>query len=475
MEQLRIRAGGLGIVAGVPTRSMLISYVVGCALFMSMLDASIVAAALPEMASALNADPLAMSIVITSYLLMLIVTVPASSWLADRCGARNLFLAGIGLFTVSSLLCGLVSSLSLLVAARLAQGVGAALMATVGRILVLRSTDRSEYVNALSYLAVPALIAPVIGPPLGGFLIVHGSWRYVFLMNVPIGLLALIAASVLIKGGNERRDKPFDRRGFALASIALACLVFGLESSSRAGSRLLTTLLVVIGMLAGTAYVLHARRHADPILNLGLFRIPTFFIAVVGGTLCRLSLGAMPFLLMLLLQIGFGLDALQAGSIAFATALGSLMVKFTVGRVVSRFGFRRSLLANSVLCGVLIVACALLQSSMPHGAIAAALLAIGFFRSLHLTLANTLSYADVPDEAIGDATSMSTTAQYLAMAAGVSLAVLVMRITAMLNGSEQLGEREIDAALIVIGVIFAGSSLLFWRLPADAGVNLTPP
>ncbi len=475
MEQQRVRASALEVVAGVPVHSMLIWYIVGCGLFMTMLDASIVSAALPAMAAALHADPLDLSIIITVYLLMLIITVPASAWLADRFGARTLFLIGIALFTTSSLVCGLVSSLPPLVAARLVQGAGAALMATVGRILVLRSTHKSEFVNALSYLAVPALIAPVIGPPLGGFLIVHGSWRYVFLMNVPIGLMTLVAAALLIKGGDEKQRRPLDRKGLLLASCALACLVFGLESASRADSaRLLTVILVSIGTLAGFAYVRHARKHPQPILDLGLLRIPTFFISIVGANLCRLSLGAMPFLLMLLLQVSFGLDALQAGSIVFATALGSLAAKFVIGRIVGRFGFRRALLANSLFCGALIMGCALLQSEVPHAMIALALLALGFFRSLHLTLANTIGYADVPEPSIGEAASLATTGQYLAMAAGVSLSVLIMRISSALNGSVQPGEREIDAALVVIGAVFACSSLVFKQLQPDAGAKLAP-
>lgn len=474
--QMRMRAATFRVVASTPAKSMLVSYIVGCALFMGALDASIVAAALPAMATALHADPLDMSIVITTYLLSMIMTIPATAWLADRFGARTLFFSGVALFTISSLACGLAVSLPSLVAARLLQGVGAGLTATVGRILVLRSTDKSAFVNALSYLAVPALIAPMIGPPLGGFIIVHGSWRYIFLLNVPVGVITLLVAAPLIKGGNDRYTKPFDCKGFLLASGGLACLVFGLESLSRADSaRGLTTILLVGGIAAVLAYVLHARKHPHPILALDLLRIPTFFIAVVGGNLCRLSLGAMPFLLMLLLQIGFGLDALQAGSIVFATALGSLTVKFVVSRVVRRFGFRRALLANSLFCGALIMSCALLQTTVPHAVVAFALLAIGFFRSLHLTLANTLGYADVPQQEMGEATSMATTAQYLAMAAGVSLAVFVMRISTALHGSVQLVEHDIDAALVVVGALFACSSLLFRRLQHDAGAKLAPP
>jgi EmrB/QacA subfamily drug resistance transporter len=471
-DEMQLRTDALAASTGVSVSSTTIAYVVGGALFLSMLDASMVAAALPAMSLALHVDPLSMSVVITAYLLTTIIMVPASAWLADRFGTRRMFLTGIVVFTLSSLVCGLVSSLMPLVAVRLVQGAGAALMVTVGRILLLRSTPKLEYVKALSYLAVPALIAPVIGPPLGGFLVVHGSWRYVFLVNVPVGMLALFAALILIKSGHGAQRKPFDASGFLLIATALACLVFGLESATAKASAMVTAGLLSVGTLSALVYVLHARRREYPILDLKLFRTPTFFIAVVGGTVCRFSLGAMPLLLMLLLQIGFGMDALAAGAIVLATAVGSIAVKFVVAATVNRFGFRPALLVSGVLCGALTISCTAFQATTPPLLIAFLLSSIGFVRSLHLTVANTLSYADVPEQDIGAATSVATTAQYVAMAAGVGLAVLIMRISTTLHGSMQLSESDIDAAIIVMGVIYIASTLLFRKLDPDAGAKL---
>jgi EmrB/QacA subfamily drug resistance transporter len=473
-ENLRIgRSRTARISEAAPSRPFVIAFIVGCALFMQTLDSTIVATALPKMAQSLDENPVSMSVVITSYLLTLTVAIPISGWLADRYGARAVFLWAIAIFTASSLMCGLAPSLPSLVVARLVQGAAGAMMAPVGRTLILRSAAKSELIEAMSYLAVPALVAPVLGPPIGGFIVVHASWRWIFLMNAPIGIISFVAAALVIKAGPARQSTPLDVKGFLLSSAGLASLIFGLEASSRpAPSQVTTAMLLIFGSLSSVAYVLHARKHSHAILNLALFKISTFTISVVGGILCRLSLGALPFLLTLLLQIGFGLDAFQAGMIAFTTAIGSVIVKFAISLLVRRLGFRRVLIGNSLLGGSLIMCCALIQPSASHTLIAVILFGIGFLRSLQLTVANTLGYADVPESLVAGASSMATTAQYLAIAAGVGIAAVIVRISATFSETPQLTNHDTDVGFIVIGALFVCSSMLFARLPRDAGADL---
>jgi EmrB/QacA subfamily drug resistance transporter len=452
----------------------LVPMIVACALFMENMDATVIATALPTIANAFGESPLRLNLAITAYLLSLGIFIPLSGWLADRLGARTVFSSAIVVFTLGSIACSAVHSLPELVAARILQGVGGAMMVPVGRLVVLRSIPKPELVSAMAYLTVPALIGPVIGPPLGGFIVTYTSWRWIFAINIPIGLLGLALSLRFIPNVSEPRLERLDLAGFGIVSLGLAATMFGFENIGRGvlpGAAIAA--LIASGLVLLALYARRSRRVATPILDLSLLRVRTFGASVVGGFVFRMGIGALPFLTPLMLQLGFGLSPFASGMITFSGAAGAMLMKLTAAPILRLLGFRRVLIANTVLCAGFMASYGLFGPSTPHLLITAILLVGGFFRSLQFTSLNTLAYADIAEPTMSHATTLSSVMQQLSLTFGVGLGALLLHTTLALRGRATLGADDFAYTYFTIAAISLTSLFFFAPLPRDAGAEMS--
>lgn len=456
-------------------RPILAASIVACALFMESLDGTVIATALPQIAQSFDVSPIRLSLAITAYLLSLAVFMPASGWFADRYGARTVFRTAIAVFTLGSILCGLSDSVAALTASRFLQGAGGAMMVPVGRLVMLRSVDKRELVRVMAYLAMPALLGPVLGPPVGGFLVTYASWRWIFFLNVPIGIVGMILVSAFIENHKAPDTPPLDRPGFALSALALSGLMLGFETVGRDGvPALLPLVLIVVGAVLGLLYLRHMRRVSQPILDLTLFKVPTFGLATAGGSLFRIGVGALPFLLPMMLQVGFGMTAFASGMLTFTAAIGAITMKAAAQPILRRFGFRRVLVVNALICSGFFASYATFHPGTPAVVIVALLLSGGFFRSLQFTAVNALAFADVPPPRMSRATSLSGTMQQLSLSLGVAVGAGLLHLTLYWRGgAEALTANDFWPAFLGIAAISATSMLAFWRLPRTAGEELT--
>ncbi len=437
-------------------------------------DSTVIATSLPVIAQSLGEDPIALKLALTSYLVSLAVFIPISGWMADRYGARTIFRAALGVFMLGSILCALSSSLGAFVGARFIQGMGGAMMVPVGRLVILRSVQKSELVSALAYLTIPALVGPVVGPVLGGFITTYFDWRWIFFINIPIGLVGIVLASLFFEDVREEDVAPLDIRGFLLSSFGFAALMLGLATGGRhLVPAAVSYLGVAAGMAALVAYWFHARRIAYPVLNLALLAIPTYRIGVIGGSVFRTGIGAIPFLLPLMLQLGFGMDALQSGLITFSSAAGALIMKTLARRILAAYGFRAVLTANALLGSAFLMASGLFTPTTPHWLMLGVLLIGGCFRSLQFTGINALSYADVSNRDMSGATSLSSVAQQLSLSLGVTIGAFALEAANLLNGGKALGAADFWPAFVLVGLISASSVLWMARLAPDAGAEVS--
>ena len=463
------------------TRERLVPLIVAVALFMENMDSTVISTSLPAIAADIGSSPLELKLAITSYLLALAIFIPASGWMADRYGARNVFRAAIVIFTLGSVLCGRAESLSFLVFARIFQGVGGAMMVPVGRLLLLRTAPKSEIVAAMAWLSMPALIGPVVGPPLGGFIVTYVSWRWVFDINVPVGLLGVLLVSYYVEDVREGALARLDGWGLLLAGLAMSGVMVGLETAGRGMVEpWVTWAMLSAGVVAGIGYAVHARNHPAPLLDFSLFRIPTFLVSVLGGTLFRVGVGAVPFLLPLMLQIGFGRSAAESGLITFASSAGAIVMKPAAMGALKKFGFRDTLLSNAVISALLLMLCAAFRPAWPAAGIYAALLIGGFFRSLQFTAYNAVAYADVPRERMSAATSLYSTIQQVSLTLGVSMGAAVLEISMRATGRAHPGLPDFTAAFIAVAFVSlmaAPATLLMPRNAAEemSGHASTPP
>lgn len=444
-----------------------IALVVAFALFMQQLDSTVLSIALPAMSRDFGIPASGLSLALTSYLVALAVFIPASGSLSDRFGSRTIFCAAIVVFMAGSIACAQSSTLAALVTARFLQGIGGAMMVPVGRLVLLRSVDKDDLVAALSWLVMPALVGPIVGPPIGGFIVTYLDWRWIFYINVPIGLVGLALAIGLIPQIKTTVATRFDLPGFLLSGIALGCAVFGLELASHAVPTALIVGLLACGILFGAAYGRRARRVADPILDLSLLRIPTFGLSVAGGTLVRIAQGGQPFLLPLLFQLGFGLSAATAGTIMMANALGALAMKPLAPAIIRRFGYRNSLTGASIGAAIAIGSCALFRPDWPHLAVAAILFASGFFTSLLFTGYNALAFVDVDQMKMSAATGLYATFQQLSLSLGICFAATLLE----LNGAVSVD--AIAAVFIAIGLTAFCATFTNRLLKSDASNVVT--
>ncbi len=450
-----------------------VTLLVAGAMFMEMLDGTVIATALPHIARTFGVSPVALNLGMTAYLVALAVFIPISGWIADRLGGRTVFGGAIALFTFASLLCGLSHDLWSFIAARLLQGMGGAAMVPVGRLIVLRMTDKANLMRAMNTIVWPGLVAPVLGPPLGGFLVLHLSWPWIFFLNIPLGLAGIALTFWLVP--NERPPgpaRPLDFVGFVLSGVALMLLVHGVDALGAGdGGRLVPLAEVAAGLAIGAAGVRHFRRHPTPLLDLSPLTLPTFAVGICGGSLLRIAIGTLPFLLPLLFQIGFGFDALRSGELVLFVFAGNLAMKMATVRILRRFGFRPVMIVNGLLVALTIAACALIGPATPTAIVALILFAGGAFRSMQFSALSFIQFVDVAPERLTAANTLAAMLQQLMLGMGVVAGAALLNGSAVLHGRTPGVPELIDfrIAFVVAALIALVGLIDSVRLDRDAG------
>src|ERR1700734_4310808 len=456
------------------TRTKIVAMIVGSAVIMQQLASTAITTALPQIAVSLHTDPVRLSVAVTAYLLSLAVFVPVSGWAADRYGGRTIFRAAIALFTLGSILCGLSGNIVELTAARVLQGLGGAMMVPVGRLVLFRSVEKTELIGTMAYLQGPAQLGPVLGPPIGGFITTYFSWRWIFLVNVPLGILGIVLVTIFFDNPKEETHRPFDWLGFVLTGAALFCLMYSIEAFGRGrGNITERVVLLVLGVVFGTLALRHLWRSPHPLLDLSVFRIATFQTSITGGSLFRAGAGSLVFLLPLLLQVVFGLSAFASGTITFATALGSISMKLTARPILQRFGFRMVIIVNSVISSATIAMCAFFTGATPIPVIFALLLIAGFFQSLQFTATQAMTYADIEQPQMSTATSISGMTQQLSRGFGISVGAVILNLSMVWRGASGLGTPDFMIAFGSAAVMALLCIPFCWRLPHDAASEVS--
>jgi EmrB/QacA subfamily drug resistance transporter len=454
----------------------LLPWLVAVAFFMESLDTTILNTAIPTIAAAFKVAPLSMKSALTSYTLSLAVFIPISGWVADRYGTRRVFSSAIGLFTLGSVLCGVSTDIHTLVACRVLQGCGGAMMVPVGRLTLVRTFAKSELIRAVSFVSIPGLIGPMLGPLAGGLIVAYLHWRMIFFVNVPIGILGLYFVYRHLPDYRAAHSDPLDFVGLVLFSSGIALLSYVLEifgEHTLSGREILSLLAISLLLLA--AYGRHTVTTARPLLRLALFRIRTFRTAVNGSFVTRLGIGGMPFLLPLLYQVGLGFTPVQSGLLIMPQPLAAMSLKLTMAKVITRFGYRNVLLFNTISLGILIMVFAVIGPSTPIWLIVALAFAFGFLSSLQFTSMNTLVYADVAGPETSMASTIASTMQQMSMSFGVATASLTAALFIPNRFSTSPGEMVtgIHKAFIVLGALTILSASVFRELRADDGSSIS--
>lgn len=450
-------------------RLKLLTALVTGSLFMEVLDGNVITTALPQMAISLGTSPVELNIGVSSYLLSLGIFIPVSGWLADRIGARTIYTLAIALFVLTSALCALSESLTSFIILRILQGASGAMMVPVGRLIVLRLTPQERLMTAMSNLVWPALIAPVIAPPLGGFITSHASWHWIFLINVPLGVIALITAFFLVPNLKDDSLRAFDWKGFLLCGFGTVALLGGLEHMSMSVDATGSVLLIA-GVFLIVLVLRHFRQADSPMLDLTVFRIATFRAAMIGGSISRMGIGSVPFLLPLMFQLGLGYSPFESGLLLLIVFAGNLAMKSVTTAILRRFGYRRVLLVNGGLAALSVAASSAIGPDTQWSIIATILLLNGMTRSMQFTALGTVAFADIQKSQMSDANSLFNTISQMTMAAGITLGAIAVRLgeslTAISPSSNSLSAYH--TAFYLMGLVTLVGLIDCWRLPADA-------
>ncbi|THF50899.1 DHA2 family efflux MFS transporter permease subunit [Allorhizobium terrae] len=451
----------------------IVPLILAVALFMENMDSTVIATALPAIAHDLGVGPITLKLALTAYMVALAIFIPVSGWMADKFGAKLIFRSAIVVFTIGSICCAVSSTLFEFVGARFLQGMGGAMMTPVGRLVLLRTTKREELVSAMALLTIPALVGPLAGPPIGGFITTYFTWHWIFLINVPISIIGIILATIYLPEIETIKTAPIDYIGFALTSLAASGVVFGLSVISLpALPPEIGIAAVVLGVFCGLYYIIHARRHPAPLLNLNLFRKPAFRAAQTGGTIFRISTGAIPFLMPLMLQLGFGMTPFESGMTTFVGAIGAITTKFMAKRVFAAAGFRTVLITAAIAGSATTFMNAFFTPQTPHALLMFFLLVSGFCRSFFFTGTNALGYADIDNAEASQATSIASVLQQVSLALGVACAAFILEASTALTG-DHLSLADFHLAFAVVALLSLAAAIPYLLLAKDAGADVS--
>ncbi len=458
------------------SRHTLLLGIVAAAFFMQNLDGTVITTALPQMALSFDTTPIHLSIGITAYILSLAVFIPISGWFSDRVGARTVFGTAIAVFTIGSVMCGFCNGVTEFALCRVFQGLGGAMMTPVGRLVLFRAVGKAGLVRALSTLSMSSMIGPVLGPPVGGFITTYASWRWIFFLNLPIGIVGAILVFIFIENYRAEQSPSFDWIGFLFTGIAIATLVLDCDLVVQPGiDPVITIGLFVASLASGGFAAWYMLRRAEPILDLSLLRVPSVFTGVAVGAVYRIGSGGVGYLMAIMLQVNMGMSAFASGSITLAGALSSLTMKAAIPPTLRRWGFRNVLLGNGMISAAAVAACAFVTIGMPGYVIFLILFVGGFFRSLQFTGLTTLAYADIPSSQTSAATSFSSMMQQVNNGLGVALAAVLLHVTMLFHGDDSpaVSANDIRLVYIVMGLVCVVGCIFYARLDPDVGAEVS--
>ena len=446
--------------------------IIAIALFMEQIDATVLATALPTIARDFHAPVVSLSALITSYLLALAIFIPVSGRLADRFGAATILRSAMALFLAASLACAFAPTIGLMTVARFVQGMSGAVMIPVCRLAILRAARKDQIVQAMTWLITPTMLGPILGPPIGGLIVSHLDWRWIFYVNLPVGIIGIVLIGLFIPDNRSPIASRLDLRGFLLSAISLGCLLFGFEDASRPGHELDAVLLIVVGLAAGALYLLHARRTEHPVLDFSLMKDRSFRLSMLAGSFLRITGGAQVFLMPLLFQVGLGMSAAKSGLLVISTAGGAVLSKTVVMRLLGRLGFRRFMIVNGVAVAIAFACCGLFRNSWPEWAIVGVLMLSGAFISFQFSAYNSIAYERMEPERLSAATSFYTTFQQLLLSVGVCTGALSLRVSMAFDKHPAPEPIDFTAAFAVVCSITALATFIHLAFPADAGAGL---